>query len=212
MTNKSETIGIIYGQLAKVMADLPAIGKNQKNLQQKFNFRGIDDIYNALQPVMAKHGIVSVPHCVTDIVRTEVKTRSGGTGIHQTSKHTFMFFAEDGSMVSTEAIGEGIDYGDKVSNKCASIAHKYAMLQLFCIPTKEDKDPDRHTHEVVNTKTKEEQFQDAVLKMVPAFKGLGIEKEAIPILVGVSKFSDLKPEHIGELKKQYAIVKEETNA
>ena len=108
---------MIYGQLAKVMADLPAIGKNQKNLQQKFNFRGIDDIYNAIQPVMAKHGIVSVPDAIRNVDRKEVKTKNGGTGIHQTSQHTFLFYAEDGSRVSVDAIGEGIDYGDKVSNK-----------------------------------------------------------------------------------------------
>ena len=48
--------------------------------------------------------------------------------------------------------------------------------------------------------------------MVPAFKALGIDKEAIPILVGRSKFSELIPDDIGPLKKQYAIIKEETNA
>ena len=35
-----------------------------------------------------------------------------------------------------------MDSGDKASNKALSIGLKYAMLQVFCIPTEDDKDPD----------------------------------------------------------------------
>jgi len=202
----------IYAQLAKIMQELPAIGKTQRNQQQKFNFRGIDDIYNTLQPLMAKHGVVSVPFVVTDIVRKEVKTRNGGTGIHQTSKHIFQVHADDGSYVNCEAIGEGIDYGDKVSNKCASIAHKYALLQLFCIPTEEKKDPDFESHEVVENKPKKteaQKFAEALPKMVEAFQKLGVKSEQLAAHVGVKSFREIKPHHMSELKKHYQTIKEE---
>jgi hypothetical protein len=35
-----------------------------------------------------------------------------------------------------------MDSGDKASNKALSIGLKYAMLQVFCIPTEDEKDPD----------------------------------------------------------------------
>ena len=45
-------------------------------------------------------------------------------------------------------IGEGMDSGDKATNKAMAIAYKYACFQTFCIPTEEMKDPDSECHEV----------------------------------------------------------------
>jgi len=61
----------------------------------------------------------------------------------------YRFIAEDGSHVETDAEGEGMDSGDKSSNKAMAVAHKYALLQAFCIPTKDLDDPDAEVHEVV---------------------------------------------------------------
>ena len=57
-------------------------------------------------------------------------------------KINFGFYAEDGSHVDAVVIGEAMDTGDKASNKALSIGLKYAMLQVFCIPTEDEKDPD----------------------------------------------------------------------
>jgi hypothetical protein len=46
-------------------------------------------------------------------------------------------------------IGEGMDSGDKASNKAMAVAHKYAIIQVFAIPTEDDKDPENDSHEVV---------------------------------------------------------------
>ena len=51
----------IYQAMAEVMKDIDAVGKNQKNQQQGFKFRGIDDVYNAVHPILAKHGVFTVP-------------------------------------------------------------------------------------------------------------------------------------------------------
>ncbi len=45
-------------------------------------------------------------------------------------------------------IGEAMDSGDKSSNKAMSAAMKYALLEVFCIPTEGDNDSENHTHEV----------------------------------------------------------------
>jgi ribosomal 50S subunit-associated protein YjgA (DUF615 family) len=41
-----------------------------------------------------------------------------------------------------------MDSGDKASNKAMAVGHKYALLQLFAIPTEEQKDPEYDSHDV----------------------------------------------------------------
>ena len=70
-------------------------------------------------------------------------------------KIKFTFYAEDGTFVEAITVGEGMDSGDKASNKAMAIAMKYAMFQVFCIPTGDD--PDAETHNVVEKKITKEQ-------------------------------------------------------
>ena len=60
----------------------------------------------------------------------------------------YRFVATDGSQVSCVVEGEGMDSGDKASNKAMAVAHKYALLQVLMIPTEEQKDPDAEVHEL----------------------------------------------------------------
>ncbi len=59
----------------------------------------------------------------------------------------FRFCADDGSSIEAVTIGEGMDSGDKATNKAMAVAFKYACFQVFCIPTEEMKDPDADTPE-----------------------------------------------------------------
>ena len=55
-------------------------------------------------------------------------------------------------------LGEGMDSGDKASNKAMAIAYKYALFQVFCIPTEEMTDPDGESYETKHeTQKKPEQ-------------------------------------------------------
>ncbi len=148
----------IYESICAVMADVGAIGKNTKNTQQGFMFRGIDAVMNALQPAMLKNHIFVVPE-VLDQTREERQTAKGGTLLYSILRMKYTFYAEDGSSVSAVVIGEGMDSGDKASNKAMSIAFKYACFQVFCIPTEEMKDPDAECHTVVMS-PKKEKVQD----------------------------------------------------
>lgn len=137
----------IYEAISATMADVGAIGKTNRNAQQGFMFRGIDAVMNALQPAMLKNHIFVVPE-VVDQTREERTTSRGATLIYSILRMRFTFYAEDGSSVSAVVIGEGMDSGDKASNKAMSIAFKYACFQVFCIPTEEMRDPDAECHEV----------------------------------------------------------------
>ena len=75
-------------------------------------------------------------------------TEKGGTMIYSTIKTCYDFIsAEDGSSLSATVIGEGMDTGDKASNKAMSVAFKYACFQVLCIPTEEMVDPNADTPE-----------------------------------------------------------------
>ena len=136
----------IYKAILGVMADVGHIGKDRFNDQQKYKFRGIDQIYNALQPAMIKNGVFAVP-IVEKEDRTE-RTNHNGTVIFYSRLHvTYRFYADDESFVEASVIGEAMDTGDKATNKAMSVAYKYACFQVFCIPTEEMKDPDADTYE-----------------------------------------------------------------
>jgi hypothetical protein len=134
----------IYQSIAAIMTDVDAIGKDRKNAQQGFSFRGIDDVYNSIHPILAKHGVFTVPE-VLENTSEELTTKSGGVMIHRVMKIKYTFFAADGSSVFAIVIGEAMDTGDKSANKCMSIAHKYAFFQVLSIPTLDDSDPDAVT-------------------------------------------------------------------
>ena len=137
----------IYQAIIGVMADIGAIGKDKKNAQQGFKYRGVDDVMNALQPVMVQHGLFVVPEII-DQKREERQTNRGGNLIYSVCTVRYTFYAKDGSSVQCVVVGEGMDSGDKATNNAMSIAFKYACFQVFCIPTEEMKDPDAEVHTV----------------------------------------------------------------
>ena len=162
----AETAPKIYSAIAAVMRETSAISKARQNQQQRFNFRGIDDVMNELHPTLAKCGVFIVPE-VLDEERSEGKTKSGGLMFYTRQKIKFSFYAEDGSHVDSVVIGEAMDTGDKASNKALSIGFKYACLQVFCIPTEDEKDPDAQSHEMSPGAQQERQ---AAQKQQPAPK------------------------------------------
>lgn len=138
---------LIYGKIIAVMKDIDAIAKSRKNAVQGYNFRGIDDVYNELHTPLAEHGVFTIPEILEE--RTEERTTSKGSSlIYRILKIKFTFYAEDGSNVAAIVIGEGMDSGDKASNKAMSVAHKYALMQVFAIATEDEKDPEINSHEV----------------------------------------------------------------
>lgn len=138
---------MIFGLIGQAMREIGAIGKDSKNQQQGFMYRGIDAVMNALNPVMAKLGLFLCPE-VLEQTREERQGRNGGTLLYSILKMKYTLYAPDGSNVSCVVLGEGMDSGDKASNKAMSVAYKYAAFQLFCIPTAEMVDPDEESHEV----------------------------------------------------------------
>ena len=147
-----ETAIKVYQAINAVQSDLSqtGIGKTQQNTQQRYNFRGIDDLYNALAPSLARNNLVIVPQMLERVV-TEKPTRNGAMMSHVVVKVQYDFISSvDGSTHSIVMYGEAMDSADKATNKAFTAAYKYAAFQVFCIPTSGDNDADRNTHEIRN--------------------------------------------------------------
>ena len=133
--------GNIFQKLCDIAAEIPAISKDaQSKGTFTFNYRGIDQVYNALSGIFVKHRVVTIP----EVLRTELYERKTDKGItlHKTTEIRFTFLSDDGSFVSAIMVGEGMDSGDKSTSKSISIAHKYCLFTMFMIPTNEIVDPD----------------------------------------------------------------------
>lgn len=140
----------VYKAISEVQKELAAegISKDRNNSQHGYKFRGIDDVYNALAPVLAKHGLCILPRILCrDMI--ERQTKSGNALFYVTVEAEFDFVAaKDGSKHTVKTFGEAMDSADKATNKAMSAAYKYAAFQSFCIPTEGDNDADGTTHDV----------------------------------------------------------------
>ena len=141
----------VYAAINQVMKEISKTGisKDHKNQQQGYSFRGIDDIYNALCPLLANAGLVIIPRVMNREV-VERQSAKGGALFCVTVEVEFDFVAaEDHSVHTGRAFGEAMDPGDKATNKAMSAAYKYICMQTFAIPTEGDNDADSTTQDVL---------------------------------------------------------------
>lgn len=165
----------IYQAINSIMQEIGAIGKNQKNQQQNFMFRGIDAVMNAISPALIKYKVFVVPE-VLEHIREERQTKNGSNLIYSVCRMKYTFYANDGSFVESVVVGEGMDSGDKATNKAMSIAFKYACFQVFCIPTEEMKDPDEECHEVEPKKKQKSESAAVADKKLQKIDSVQLEK------------------------------------
>ena len=185
----------IFESITNIISEIPAIGKTKENIQQKFKYRGIDDVMNAMQPLLAKYKVFIVPE-VLEQTREERQTQKGGTLIYSICKIQYTFYAEDGSHVSAITIGEGMDSGDKATNKAMAIAMKYALFQVFCIPTDEMKDPDAETPPEILAKGNEVIGKTKIEALIKAVENKGMTQETF--INGLNYYGYTKIEDIKE--------------
>ena len=208
MENANNT-PMIYRAICDVMQDIGAVGKNQRNTTQGFMFRGIDAVMNAISPALIKHKVFVVPE-ILEQSREERTTAKGTQLIYSICRIKYTFYAEDGSSVSAITIGEGMDSGDKATNKAMAIAFKYACFQVFCIPTEEMVDPDSESPEVKGagkkpSKTKQEVVSSAngasakvtqamvttIVEKIKKYEPKGVKLDKILALYKVKTLNDM---------------------
>lgn len=110
------------------------IAKLSRNKDQGYNFRGIEAAMNEMSPILINCGI-SVCASYSDLSFTERESKSGGKLRFAVVKGSFRFEAEDGSFVTFDAYGEGMDSSDKATAKAMAVAFRTALFQQFVVPT-----------------------------------------------------------------------------
>ena len=185
----------IFEAISKVMNDVGAIGKNSTNDTQHYKYRGVEAVMNALQPALIKHHVFVIPEVLEQI--REERTNSKGTLlIYSMLKVRYKFYAEDGTFVEATVVGEGMDSGDKASNKAMSAAFKYACFQTFCIPTEEMVDSEADSHEVLDENSKMAGFikkisADQKVTLLKEVKRVGQTDEAVFKWLKVNSYEEL---------------------
>ena len=150
----------ITDALAQVMADVQAVGKKDRNEHQKFMFRGIDAVLNAVGPALRKHGVVVVPH-VEDVSYDTVTTTTGKASTACRVVVTYRFHHGE-SALECRVAAEAWDHGDKATPKAMSVAFRTALLQALALPTDEP-DPDASTYEQAAPDHRQTAMRDAEL-------------------------------------------------
>lgn len=145
MTAAKPDAPAIYAALSAVMVDVQAVAKSDRNDHQKFMFRGIDSVVNAVGPALRKHSVVVAPSVVSVDYET-VLTTTGKPTLACRVVVDYTFYAVDGSSMTTRVAAEAADSGDKATPKAMSVAFRIALLQALTLPTDEP-DPDHDVYE-----------------------------------------------------------------
>jgi len=135
----------IYAVMSAAMEEVQAVRKDGFNDSQKYNFRGIDQVVNAVGPIFRKHKIIPVPYACTARYR-DVLTSTGKPSREVTVGATYRFYGPAGDFIEATVPGESMDTGDKGTPKAMSVAYRIVLLQMLCIPTDEP-DPDSQSYE-----------------------------------------------------------------
>lgn len=183
---------LIYKKMADILKEIGSIPKNRTNTQGfTFKFRGIDDFQNSLHPLLAKHEVFMAPRATK--YETVIKEVDKGGGKKGYNKHVsilmeYDFYAVDGSVVTVGPIpSEGLDQGDKATNKALSAGLKYCLIQTFMVPTEDQVDGDSESPEIL-----------------PEY---GIDKSAPTISVPVYEERDLAPQQLSGIEKDIVVIR-----
>jgi hypothetical protein len=141
MTDKKTAAEVI----AEVMNEVQAVGKNDRNSAQGFNFRGIDAVMNAVGPALRKAGGFIVPS-VDRVTYDTAQTAKGGTLNIARIIVSYVVHGQTGDPILGSVSAEAFDSGDKATAKAMSVAYRTFLLQLLCLPTDEP-DPDAFSYD-----------------------------------------------------------------
>ena len=136
----------VHQAWAAVMAEVKAVGKDGRNQQQSYNFRGIDGVMNAVGPAMRKHGVVVLPSLRSRETGTVEVGQKRTPMAHVVVEVDFTVYGPAGDTITGSTPGEAMDSGDKATSKAMSVAYRTFLIQALTLPTHEV-DPDESTYE-----------------------------------------------------------------
>lgn len=123
---------------SRVMGEVQYVrkGSRREDFGGKYNFRGIDEVLNAVGPALRKHGVTVAQTKVVPVYDTVL------TGNNKTMQRckvtvTYGIVGPRGDLypLTLESVGEAFDAGDKSTPKAVSVALRSFYINNLAIPT-----------------------------------------------------------------------------
>ena len=199
----------IHEAIIGVMKEIGYVQKQKKGTL-KYSYAGEAALIAALRPAMINHNITMQSTYPT--VEFGTFTTNKGYVMNSARVHGEFTFAHASSEtnVVVQAIGEGMDTGDKAIYKAMTGAFKYALRQTFIIETGDD--PDKERQEETAEPEERKPFTEVVgTKEWPAKKAESLRAALIAAKVlppnthniHVTKFLDMSPFQIKVTNKEF---------
>jgi hypothetical protein len=141
----------VYAAVTAVMQEVQGIAKSGRltGPGMNYTYRKADDVVDDLGAAFRRHQLF----LQSRVMRSEDRQTTTMTEIKGSTKTTTwnrrmvvmqyrITSLVDGSYLTVESTGEGLDNSDKASNKAMTSAIKYALTQGFMISTSDMNDPD----------------------------------------------------------------------
>lgn len=126
----------VHQAMLLIQAAIGVIAKTVKEeTDLRYAFRGVDEVVNAIQPLLIKHGVTVVPESEEMLTRESKPTRNGGKAWCIVILVTWRWTGPDGSSCKTQSIGEAQDWSDKGSSQAFSTAQRENFVKSLNIPT-----------------------------------------------------------------------------
>lgn len=143
-----------------VMKEVQAVAKKDRNENQRFNFRGIDAVVNAIGPALRKHGGFIMPHWSNVTYEGMTSARGGALNVARVEV-CYAVYGSEGDPLEGKVVAEAFDSGDKATAKAMSVAFRTFILQTFCLPTDEP-DPDSFSYETGSKSSVPDGFMERI--------------------------------------------------
>ena len=146
----------IHQSILNVSKAIGAIGKDKEAVIKAgsgtftYQFRGIDDVLDALHPALIECEVTITPQ-----VQTVLPIPDGFL-----LTVDYVIGNVHGETITATFVGEGKDRGDKAAQKAQSNAYKYMAFQTFCIPVAVS-DSDSEQYEPAEDQPAESQLAEA---------------------------------------------------
>lgn len=137
----------VIAALARVMLELPGIGKDNES-EQGYKYRGIEAITKHAQQLLGRYGVVFVPRVIERV--TKEFPINGRPWTEDQATIVYTVYGPGGTTDSIEVgplIALGRDNSDKGMNKCMTQAFKYALLQVLCVGDHKDDADNEEAHQ-----------------------------------------------------------------
>ncbi len=128
--------------ICAVMTSVRNVEKGGRNSFHGYDYASEADFLRAIQPAMAANGLAMIPVVVAFTREPGPPTGKGRAQWVTSGVVTYELRHTSGESVTVQAPASGIDGEDKGAYKAMTGALKYALRQVFLIPTGDDPEAD----------------------------------------------------------------------